>query len=66
MATVTTIANVLNVLTSVYDPFHPFILPASLHPSLLSNFHPNLTQIRNLHHPIINVLPWLSVRENSS
>ncbi|KAF2800129.1 hypothetical protein K505DRAFT_404171 [Melanomma pulvis-pyrius CBS 109.77] len=58
-----TVATALNVITHIYNPFYLHTLPATVDPSLTSNFHPTPAQITIPHHPLIDVLPWPGVRE---
>ncbi|KAF1845273.1 uncharacterized protein K460DRAFT_394964 [Cucurbitaria berberidis CBS 394.84] len=59
------IAIALDVATHVWDPFYLHVLPESI-PALASlptNLHPVAAQHTIPHHPILDLLPWPSVRE---
>jgi hypothetical protein len=63
--TLLTIATALNVLTHIYDPYYLHILPPSI-PTLSAlpeNLQPVAAQLTIPHHPILDLLPWPSVRE---
>ncbi|KAF2262690.1 hypothetical protein CC78DRAFT_534564 [Lojkania enalia] len=58
-----TIATTLNIMTEVYNPFYLHTLPPTPQPSLPPNLHPTPAQIAIPHHPLLDTLPWPSVRE---
>ncbi|KAF2468519.1 uncharacterized protein BDR25DRAFT_344245 [Lindgomyces ingoldianus] len=58
-----TIATMLNVVTEIYNPFHLHTLSPTPPASLPLNLHPTPAQIAIPHHPLLDTLPWPSVRE---
>lgn len=62
-----TIAIALDVASHIWDPFYLHVLPPShsipaLH-TLPANLHPVAAQFTIPHHPVLDLLPWPSVRE---
>lgn len=57
------IATTLGVTSQLFNPFYLHILPATPHPSLPPNLHPTPAQTMIPHHPMLDTLPWPSVRE---
>ena len=63
MRTFSTIATILDIIPNIYDPMYTHVLPATPHPLLPPNLHPTPAQINIPHHPLLDTLPWPSVRE---
>ncbi|KAF1941326.1 hypothetical protein EJ02DRAFT_434882 [Clathrospora elynae] len=62
------IALTLNLIPQLYDPYHLHVLPALLPHStaarqLPANLHPTFAQLTIPHHPMLDLLPWPSVRQ---
>ncbi|ORY08448.1 hypothetical protein BCR34DRAFT_603534 [Clohesyomyces aquaticus] len=58
-----TIATLLNVTAHIWNPFYTHLSPIHPHPSLPPNLHPTPAQLTIPHHPVLDILPWPSVRE---
>ncbi|KAF1956884.1 hypothetical protein CC80DRAFT_491754 [Byssothecium circinans] len=58
-----TIATALNVLNVMWDPNYLHVLPPTQAPNLPWNLQPTPAQMNIPHHPLIDSLPWPSVRE---
>ncbi|KAF2193398.1 hypothetical protein K469DRAFT_618495 [Zopfia rhizophila CBS 207.26] len=58
-----TIATTLNVASEIYNPFYLHTVSSTPNPSLPPNLHPTPAQIAIPHHPLLDTLPWPSVRE---
>jgi hypothetical protein len=57
------IATALDCVSHVYNPFYLHVASPVPHPSLPPNLHPTPAQITIPHHPLLDTLPWPSVRE---
>lgn len=57
------IATALDVVSNIYNPFYLHVVAPIPHPSLPPNLHPVPAQVTIPHHPILDTLPWPSVRE---
>ncbi|KAF2020894.1 hypothetical protein BU24DRAFT_487418 [Aaosphaeria arxii CBS 175.79] len=58
-----TIATVLGVSNHIWDPTYMHTLTTIPDPSTPSNLHPTTSQMTIPHHPVLDILPWPSVRE---
>ncbi|KAF2116166.1 hypothetical protein BDV96DRAFT_686568 [Lophiotrema nucula] len=58
-----TIATMLNLVSEIYNPLYLHTLPSIPNPSLPPNLHPIPAQVAIPHHPLLDILPWPSVRE---
>jgi hypothetical protein len=60
-----TIATALDVMTHIYDPYYLHVLPPSIQTlsALPENLRSVAAQLTIPHHPILDLLPWQSVRE---
>ncbi|KAF2706424.1 hypothetical protein K504DRAFT_81001 [Pleomassaria siparia CBS 279.74] len=58
-----TIASALKVLDNFYDPFFLHVLPPTHLSSFPPNLHPTPAQLAIPHHPLLDTLPWPSVRQ---
>lgn len=59
----TKIATLLNCLNCVFDPVYEHTIPAVPHAALPPNLVPTTAQRTIPHHPLLDILPWPSVRE---
>lgn len=57
------IATALNILNVVWDLNYLHVLPPTLTPNLPWNLQPTPAQLTIPHHPILDALPWPSVRQ---
>lgn len=58
-----TIASAMGVLSNFHNPNYLHTLPPTPAPNLPPNLHPTSTQITIPHHPLLDILPWPSVRD---
>lgn len=58
-----TITTALNLMEVVWDPHYLHTLPPTPIPNVPCNFFPTPAQQTIPHHPILDVLPWPSVRD---
>ncbi|KAF2657916.1 hypothetical protein K491DRAFT_690652 [Lophiostoma macrostomum CBS 122681] len=63
MRTFATIATSLNVISHIYEPLYTHVLSPTPHSSLPANLHPTAAQTSIPHHPLLDTLPWPSVRD---
>jgi hypothetical protein len=57
------IATSLNLMNVVWDPNYLHVLSPTSASNLPRNLQPTPAQLTILHHPILDILPWPSVRE---
>ncbi|KAF2274707.1 uncharacterized protein EI97DRAFT_434936 [Westerdykella ornata] len=57
------IISALDIGANIWNPFYLHVLPPTPNPSLPPNLHPTPAQITIPHHPMLDTLPWPTVRE---
>jgi hypothetical protein len=58
-----TIASAIGVLSNFHNPNYLHTLSSTPAPNLPPNLHPTSAQITIPHHPLLDILPWPSVRD---
>ncbi|CAJ0546570.1 Ff.00g011970.m01.CDS01 [Fusarium sp. VM40] len=58
-----TIASAIGVISNFHNPNYLHTLSPTPAPNLPPNLHPTSAQITIPHHPLLDILPWPSVRE---